>query len=202
MPDPSLSDAIKEAYAVAPAGVVTLHTMELRHPEFDHPIRVVRNFPDTKTWVDLGGAEVQAVLDVLDARTLEKVGLVARLESTAPEDAGQMVYFIALSFDFELPPVDITPVPEMTLQMDNVGREISDQLQLAATSTDKIEIIYRPYVSTDIDGPDMDPPIMLTLSEVEADPLLATGKARMLDIGNKSFPGILYTAKKFPGLAR
>jgi hypothetical protein len=29
-----------------------------------------------------------------------------------------------------------------------------------------------------------------------------TGRARMLDAGNKSFPSITYTARRFPGLAR
>ena len=34
MPDPSLSAAIKEAYASAPTDTVILHTLELRHPDF------------------------------------------------------------------------------------------------------------------------------------------------------------------------
>ena len=34
MPDPSLTQAIQEAYASAPSDVVILHTLELRHPEF------------------------------------------------------------------------------------------------------------------------------------------------------------------------
>jgi len=46
------------------------------------------------------------------------------------------------------------------------------------------------------------PPIHLVLTEVEADIFRITGRARMLDVGNKSFPGISYTAKTFPGLTR
>ena len=48
MPDPTLSQAIKEAYAAAPSDVVILHTLELRHPDFEDDdgnptaIRVVR----------------------------------------------------------------------------------------------------------------------------------------------------------------
>jgi len=67
---------------------------------------------------------------------------------------------------------------------------------------DKIEITYRPYLSTDLEGPQMDPPITLILTEVEANALKITGRARMLDIGNKAFPAEIYTAKRFPGLAR
>lgn len=202
MPDPLLSQAIQEAYAAAPADVVILDTLELRHPTFTDPIRVVRNFADTETWLQLGGAEVQAVLDAMEEGDREMVGLVARLEAGAPLNAGQMVAFVALAFDLQRPNVDTGPVPEITVVMDNVGREITDALDAAAISQDKIEVTYRPYLSTDIDGPQMDPPITLVLTEVEADPLRVTGRARMLDIGNKAFPGLTYTAKKFPGLAR
>ena len=34
MPDTTLSEALKEAYASAPSDVVLLHTLELRHPSF------------------------------------------------------------------------------------------------------------------------------------------------------------------------
>lgn len=105
--------------------------------------------------------------------------LTATLEAGAPRDAGMAVAFVALAFDLDLPPVET-----------------------AAISQDKIEIIYRPYLSTDLAGPHMDPPITLTLTEVEADTLRVTGRARMLDAGNKSFPSLTYTAQRFPGLAR
>ena len=48
----------------------------------------------------------------------------------------------------------------------------------------------------------MDPPITLGLTEVEANALQITGRARMLDIGNKESPSETYTATRFPGLAR
>ena len=180
MPDPALSEAIKEAYAVAPSDVVILHTLELRHPAFEDEegnpmsIRVVRDHAD----------------------------LTARLEASAPLDAGEMVTFAAMAFDLSLPPVDVAPVPEITVTIDNVSREIVRHLDAAATSQDKIEITYRPYLSTDLEGPQMDPPITLVLTEVEADVFRVTGRARMLDIGNKAFPSITYTAGKFPGLTR
>ena len=118
------------------------------------------------------------MLDAMPAQARDLVGLVARLEVDAPKDGGRMVPFIALAFDLELPPVDTAPVPEI------------------------VEVTYRPYLSTDLEGPQMDPPITLTLTEVEVDVFRATGHARMLDIGNKAFPADLYTAKRFPGLTR
>ena len=208
MPDPALDQAIREAYASAPSDTVILHTLELRHPAFvddggrPTAIRVVRNFADKESWLRLGGAEVQAVIDAMPVEGHYLVGLVARLEEYAPKDGGRMVPFIALAFDLELPPVDTTPVPEITVTLDNVSREIVRHLDAAATSIEIIEVTYRPYLSTDLEGPQMDPPITLTLTEVEVDVFRASGRARMLDIGNKAFPADLYTATRFPGLTR
>ena len=202
MTDPALKEALRRAYASAPAGEVTLHTLELRHPSFSTPIRVVRNFSGQERWLDQGGAEAEAALQNLSASDQNMVGLIARLEADAPVDAGQMVAWIALGFDMDLPPVESVPVPEITVTLDNVGREIITALDAAATSQDKIEVTYRPYLSTDLEAPQMDPPITLTLSDVEATPLTVTARARMLDIGNQAFPGRTYKLSEFPGLAR
>lgn len=180
MPNAALSEAIKEAYASAPSEQIILHTLELRHPAFVDDagqitaIRVVRDYQD----------------------------LTARLEAGAPLDAGQMVSFVAMGFELDLPPVDTAPVPEITVTLDNVSREIVRHLDAAAESQSVIEVTYRPYLSTDLNGPQMDPPIHLVLTEVEADVMRVTGRARMLDVGNKAFPGVTYTAKTFPGLTR
>jgi hypothetical protein len=174
MPDPSLSQALREAFASAPSDTVILDTLEIWHPSFTEPIRVVRDHAD----------------------------LVARLETGAPRDGGRKVTFTALAFEFSPPPVDTAPVPEITLSLDNVGQELADALEAAATSQDVITVTWRPFLSTDLEGPHMDPPITLTLTDVEADTLRVTGRARMLDIGNKAFPSITYTARRFPGLAR
>ena len=180
MPDPSLSEALREAYASAPSDRVILHTLELRHPSF----------------IDEDGKQT-AILVVRDNQNL-----TARLEPTAPLDAGKIVTFIAMGFDLELPPINTAPVPEITITLDNVSREIVKHLEAASNSQSKIEITYRPYLSDDLEGPQMDPPFTLVLTEVSATATSVTGRARMLDVGNKAFPGETYSAKRFPGLTR
>lgn len=208
MPDPALEAALAEAYASCPSGVVVLHTMELRHPEFldadGNPtaVRVVRNHPDQQTWIDRGGAPVAAVLDALDATTREQVGLVARLEAAAPVNPGALVPWIACAFDFDLPEVSSAQVPELVVTMDNVGRELMDKVEAAAESQTKIEVTYRPYLDIDLDGPQMDPPLTMTFVSINCTPTRVVGRARMADLANKTFPRRLYTAKDFPGLAR
>jgi hypothetical protein len=83
-----------------------------------------------------------------------------------------------------------------------VGREFSDQLEAAAQSTSEIFVTYRPFNSNDIEKPQIRNPITLTLSDVEADVQRVVGRASMLNIGNKSWPALVYTARQFPGLAR
>ncbi len=180
MPNATLSQALREAYAAAPADVVILHTLELRHSSFvddeglPTAIRVVRDNTD----------------------------LTCRLEEGAPLNAGEMVTFIAMGFELELPTVDTAPVPEISITLDNVSRKIVRHLDGAAESQDVIEVTYRPYLSTDLEGPQMEPPITLVLTEVSADVFRVTGRARMLDVGNKAFPAETYSATTFPGLTR
>ena len=46
----------------------------------------------------------------------------------------------------------------------------------------------------------MIPPISLTVTEVSGDVYKITAKARMTDIGNKTFPNETYRLSKFMGL--
>ena len=180
MTDNTLSEALKEAYASAPSEVVLLHTLELRHPAFvddnGNPtaIRIVR---DNKNYI-------------------------CRLEDTAPLNPAEEVEFQALAFDLELPPVEAIPVPEITLSIDNVSTEIIKYLDRAVETQDMIEMTYRPYLTNDLSTPQMDPPITLVITEVTADISKISATARMMDIGNKSFPAENYTVKKYPGLSR
>ena len=158
MPNDRLSEAIREAYASAPSDIIILHTLELRHPKF------------------IGDQSEQiAVRLVRDHRNL-----TAKLENGAPLNAGEQVEFISMGFDLELPSVDTTPVPEISVSIDNVSRELIKHLDAAIESPEKIEITYRPYLSNDLSGPQMDPPITLILTEVQANVSCVTARARML----------------------
>ncbi len=174
MPDISLEQALKEAYASAPSDVVILHSLEFRHPNFSQPIRVVLDHTDH----------------------------VLKLEASAPDSPSTYVTFVKFAFSFTLPEVQNSPTPEIIISMDNVSRDIEDNLALAAASPYKVEVTYRPYLSTDDTGPQMNPPLTLTLTHVEADDFKVTARASYGDASNKAFPSELYTASRFPGLIR
>lgn len=166
MPDSTLSQALREAYAAAPADVVIYHTLELDHPGFPSPIYVVNDFTD----------------------------LNAQLEDASP------VTFVRFAFRLTRPEVSPNGVPQVTVEIDNVSREILAHVQLAMQSTELITMTYRQYLSTDLTGPQNDPPLRMTLSNIKADVFKVTATAGFGDLNNKRFPPQEYTAERFPGL--
>ena len=202
MPNDLLTEALQEAYASAPADAIPLHTLELDHSTFTEAIRVVRNYEDVATWQAFGDADVDAALAALDdsaadPNPLDMVGLVARLEEDAPRDPGQMVTWIALGFNLDLPNVNTGASPTLTLTMDNVGRELITYLDLALATIEPIVVRYRTYLSTDVSGP-QSATHEYTLNQITITPAVITAQARLLDIGNRQFPNIHHTTDRFP----
>lgn len=171
MPDSTLSQAIKEAYASRPEKM-TYHTLEIYHPNFTEPIRVVRDRED----------------------------LLAILEADAPRDPATQVTFVGFQFDIVPPDVSDAGAPVCKIEMDNVSREILANVKLAMTSTEAISVIYRAYEENDLTGPANDPPLELTLLSISATPFRISATAGLLNFNNKKFPGMSYDATTFPGL--
>lgn len=172
MTDTTLSEAIKEAYASAPAGVIIYHTLELRHAAFSSPVRLVR----------------------------DRVNLVATLESTAEENPGEEVTFLAFNFNFTKPEVSSSGVPQINIEIDNVDRSIVANIEAAMTTTDMVEITYREYISTDLSAPQNDPPLNMTIITVSADIFKVKCTAGFPNLMNYRFPRLEYDTDTFPGL--
>jgi hypothetical protein len=178
MPDPSVSEALKEAYAVAPDDEVIIHTLELRHPNFVDE----EGNPDS-IWV-----------------TTNEEDIAATLEVGAPVKGGETVTFLSFPFQFRLAPIENSAAQELELAIDNVDRRIIQNLDLAMASATKIEMCYRPYLASDLSEPQMDPAPTYTLSQAKADGLTVRGRARVGINLNVKFPREVYTAAKFPAL--
>lgn len=173
MPDFTLDDALKEAYASAPAAEVILHTLEIRHPSFTTPIRVVRDHSDFSAY----------------------------LEADAPANPGELVTFIAMAFDFSLPNVEKSASPEIEIALDNASAEITGYMDAASQSQELIEVTYRPYLASDNSGPTMNPPLTLVVRSVNVTIFRVTARAGFGDIANRKFPNQVYDTTRFPGLA-
>lgn len=173
------SEALAAAYASAPEDEIVLDTLEFLHPSF----------------VDENGSPV-AVRVVND-----HLPLTARLEAGAPLNGGEEVEFKNVYFTFRRPPEsESASLPEVELQVDNVARVLIPYLDAAKESRVPITMIWRPYLTSDLSGPHMNPPLSLTLRSVGGDMNRLTARAGFSDLSNRRFPASEYTAKKFPGL--
>lgn len=180
MPDPDTLAAMKEAYASAPTGEddIAVHTIEIRHPSFEDD--------------DGRPTSIFLVHDHQD--------FTAALESDAPVKPGETVEFIAIAFAFALAPVETSPTPQIAIEIDNVGRDVTDQLDAAIVDGREVEICYRPYINGDRTRPQMRVPPVYTLVNVKVGVFRITARANTgADLG-VAFPRELYKPDKFAGL--
>jgi hypothetical protein len=169
----SYSAAIAEAYASCPATVVELTTVEVYHSTWSSPLRLVRN----------------------------RSNVTARLEATAPNNPGASVVFTAFPFDFQLPAKG-EGRQELRLRIANASRLLMDAIESLDLSTDDpVRVIYRPYLSTDLTAPALNPPLRLVVRAINADAQAVTLTCGYADFANRRFPRRLYTVEDFPGLS-
>ena len=160
MADSTLSEAIKEAYASAPDDEIVYHTLEFRHPAFTQPIRVVRDY----------------------------VNLTAALEAGAPLNGGEMVEFVAFAFELQLPEKTERGMPEISITIDNVSREILANVELALGSTSLIEVTYRAYLSSDLSAPQNTPPMSMVVRHIDAEGVQMAARAGFEDLAGAAVP--------------
>lgn len=173
MPDPTLSEALKEAYASAPAERVIYITFELRHSLLLAPIRVV-----------LGRDDIEAYL-----------------EADAPANPGELVFFHRYVFDLVRPEVGPSGVPTMTLTIDNVSRDIMAGIEATMVSQEAVVGTFREYLSDDLSGPQNDPPMHMEVMDISADVYQITLVLGFPNYQNKRFPTIAYDAEIYTSLA-
>lgn len=140
-------------------------------------------------------------LEIQQVGVQDSIYLVqSRRGITAYTDESTAHYFEPVGFQFALPPSNEEGFQSLTVSIDNINRVVSDFVEVARQSSTPVKILYRPYLSTDLTTPQMDPPLTLFLKEVQIDAHQVTGRATFMDIVNKKFPSDLYTRLRFPTL--
>lgn len=162
----ALSEAIKEAFVIAPTNVVVLNTIELRQTGVQAPIYLVQG----------------------------------RQAVTAKDENGVSRNFEPAGFQFTLPPSTEDGIQSVNIAIDNVDRRVTDFIKAAISTQVAVELVYRPYLNTDLTVPQMMPPLVLYLKDLKVILMQVTGRATFMDITNKKFPSILYTREAFPTL--
>lgn len=180
MPNSALSPAMKEAIAVAHTDRVILRTLELRHPGFRNeegaatPIRVVSNSHEAIT---------------------------ARLEASAPLDAGVMVRFLPFPFQ-EIPPGErgnestqlqiVVSSLLNQLEYDQGVLGLDEYLEQAIADGDPLDCTYRLHLSNDLGTAQLDPAMHFQMQDVSSNDFEIRGTAIYTDEHNKRFPGELF----------
>jgi len=124
------------------------------------------------------------------------------LAFSAALEGGGAVTFLPLPFAVKLPGADSGGNQNLGLVIDNVDREIMDELERAAADPqERIAVTYRAYSSDNLTEPGSDP-IALSLSDISAGLTRVEATASRTDVLNKRFPAVLYTVTQFPGLDR
>lgn len=165
----SHSEAIAEAYASATAGDPVLVALEISHPLWDEPVRVVNDFRN----------------------------LTATLEATAPYNAGEAVEFTAVPFRYikmeQTADLANSGAPAAVgIEIDNVSRHITELLILARTTLVPVTVIEREYLPSDTSAPHVLPVTVLTMSDISVTVDTARGKLSFGNLTNRKFPTRVY----------
>lgn len=183
----TVSDALAEAYALAPADEYVISTLEILHAAF----------------VSGSPPQPDSIRISLDQRPWE-----LELEVAAPLHGGQTVLFEPLAMRVVQPEQEEGRMGTMRIALDNVPLEYLEQLEQAATMRSPARLIYREWVAVQSGSPPeyavSGPPDYivgeLTIKVVEANLLTIEAEAMFLDLLNKSFPRRRFTREAFPAL--
>lgn len=109
--------------------------------------------------------------------------------------------FQPIPFRFSLPTPDIDGGQELLLAVDNIEPDVPDFLEAIGSDPSPVEIRYRPYLPSDTTTPQMDPPLLLFLTEIQQTALEVSGRATFANLFNGRYLTQYYTRQRFPGLA-
>ena len=116
-------------------------------------------------------------------------------------EGGAPIRFRASGMEITLPEKGPQGIQDLAINISNIGREVSDFLQLALTvPKEPIILRFRPYLKSDLSRPHFDPPLELSLSGVTIDNFQVNGIASVTDFLNRKFLSERYTEERFPAL--
>jgi hypothetical protein len=175
--DPTWSDAIREAWASAPAGLIPYDTLE---------------FLFMRGGVLAGERFVR-----------ERHAITATLEADAPLDASTAVLFNPAAFTAKWPDQKGEGgSPQMDITVPNIGRELALHLKAASFSATPVRVIRRVYTNADLSAPHQFPgPLMMDVASVSANVDSVTAHCHFGGSGQRRFPGLEYQLRHHPSMA-
>lgn len=172
MPRDNLTAAIQEAYATSRTDVFYLDTLEITHPNLEAALYIVN----------------------------DRIDHFLRLEPQGLDAAGAVVQFLPVGFRMQLPASGENGVQDLQLAVDNVNREPVALIKKVLGSAVPVQIVYRPYLSNNAEGPQMTPPLTLYLTDCVITATEVTATATYADVLNRVFLSESYAKRRFPSL--
>ena len=170
----TLSVAQKEAYARAKTSVINLATLELRHPTFVEPLRLVSYKSDlTKT-----------------------------LESNAPVDSDTEVVFTAIAMKIKEPEINTEADTTISFQIDGVPGAVQPYLSAANKTIYPIDATVRTYIFDVGENATIGGAAAIMHLQVRTIAVSKTSVSLTLgytNTANRSFPSQNYTPESNPG---
>lgn len=168
------NEAWSEAIASCPPNVRTYVTLEVQHPSFAEPARIVAGVGDN---MEFG------------------------IEDGAAYNAGETVLFIAFPVEVDYPEVREGQPPSSKVKIDNVNRELAPKIRAAVGVRAYLKVIYREYLSSDLTEPAYGP-VEFLLKNVQMVGASLTGTAMVAMLLNKRFPrrDKNYNVQDYPSL--
>ena len=118
-------EALAEAMVMAPSDCIVWHSLEINHPSFTEPVRVI-NCPVTDS-------------EIREFHCL--------LEDDAPYNPSEVVVFRGLPFMYMLPEKDMETQGSFTIKVENVGNVLDQLLWDAALDGGNITAVYREFMN-------------------------------------------------------
>ena len=116
------------------------------------------------------------------------------------EDGVTVQTFDPVPFRFTQPAAGANGVQEMSLGIDNVDRQVTDFIDSIGAINAPVEVTYRPYLSDDPATVQMDPPLVLYLTDLKINAFEVVGRATFTNIVGAGYLKEYYDRKRFPGL--
>ena len=135
-------------------------------------------------------------------------GVPITVQTSSPSgDVGQIirtdsVTYEPVGFKFKLPSITGNGVQDLSLEFSNVDRRVNDFIETVEASLDPVTVTHRVYLSGgDLNSvPESDPPLKLTLSDIEISAFTVRARASFVNIVNKQYPTDYYDRDRFPSI--
>lgn len=166
----TISDAMAEAYAATDVRGDLLQTLQFDHISFAEPLRFVQG-----KWVK---------------ETNETI--------TLPVPGNPAAVFAVVGFAWQRPGQEEGGTTKARIRIDNVSRAIQDALRGAIASDKPFEVVYREYLTTDLNNPEVYEG--LRMGTVTVTPLSASGELSYEEIEMRGFPASTYDLERYAAL--